>query len=165
MAESNGSDIWEQWLSEYTDRLLLWARQQAGNEADAEDLLQEAVVEAWQRQGDGAPPPLALVYATIRRRAIDRARAESRRRAREETSAAAQADWFVADFSGGEDARAIQDVLAHLPPEQREVLTMRIWGELSYREIATALDIPLNTAASRYRYALEALRKLLPQEP
>lgn len=165
MADSTGSDIWRQWLSEYAGRLLLWARQQAGNESDAEDLLQEAVVESWQRQGDGSPPPLALVYATIRRRAIDRARADSRRRIREETLAAAEPDWFLPDFSGGEDARAIQAVIAGLPLEQREVLTMKIWGELSYREIASALDIPLNTAASRYRYALEALRELLPPEP
>jgi RNA polymerase sigma-70 factor (ECF subfamily) len=164
MAEPIGSDIWAAWLSEYADRLLLWARQQTGSETDAEDLLQEAVVEAWQQQGDGSPPPLGLVYAIIRHRAIDRARGDNRRRAREAAAGEPAADWFEADFSGGEDARAVQELLAQLPAEQREVLTMKIWGELTFREIATHLGVPQNTVASRYRYALEAVRQLLPQE-
>jgi len=60
--------------------LLLFARQQASCEADAQDLVQEAVVESWRRQSQGAPPPLGCVYATIRHRAIDLARRDDRRR-------------------------------------------------------------------------------------
>ena len=51
--------------------------------------------------------------------------------------------------------------VALLPPEQREVLTLRIHGELKFREIASLLNISENTAESRYRYALSALRKTL----
>ena len=51
-----------------------------------------------------------------------------------------------------------------LPHEQREVLVMKIWSELTFVEIAEALEISQNTAASRYRYALSALKKdLQPQ--
>jgi len=49
-----------------------------------------------------------------------------------------------------------------LPNEQREVLVMKIWNELTFAEIASALEISQNTAASRYRYALAALKKNLP---
>jgi len=49
-----------------------------------------------------------------------------------------------------------------LPDEQREVLVMKIWNELTFAEIASALGISQNTAASRYRYALAALKKNLP---
>ena len=45
---------------------------------------------------------------------------------------------------------------------QREVLAMKIWNELTFAEIASALEISQNTAASRYRYALAALKKNLP---
>lgn len=53
----------------------------------------------------------------------------------------------------------IQSALGRLPEAQREVLVLKIWGELTFDEIARELDIPLNTAASRYRYALAALRQ------
>ena len=48
-----------------------------------------------------------------------------------------------------------------LPVEQREVLVMKIWNDLTFAEIASALEISQNTAASRYRYALVALKKNL----
>jgi len=47
-----------------------------------------------------------------------------------------------------------------LPAPQREVITLKVWGGLTFAEIAATLDIPPNTAASRYRYGLEELRRL-----
>ena len=49
--------------------------------------------------------------------------------------------------------------------EQAEVLVMKIWGGLSFPQIAAALEISANTAASRYRYALAKLREQLAEEP
>ena len=51
-----------------------------------------------------------------------------------------------------------------LPHEQREVLVMKIWNELTFAEIGEALGISQNTAASRYRYALAALKEDLLQQ-
>jgi RNA polymerase sigma-70 factor (ECF subfamily) len=48
--------------------------------------------------------------------------------------------------------------LAALPREQREVLTLKIDGELTFEEVAAVLGVSLGTAASRYRYAVEKLR-------
>ena len=48
-----------------------------------------------------------------------------------------------------------------LPSEQREVVILKIWNELTFAEIASILEISQNTAASRYRYALGALKKTL----
>jgi RNA polymerase sigma-70 factor (ECF subfamily) len=50
--------------------------------------------------------------------------------------------------------------MIRLPDIYREVITLKIWGELTFAEIAQALEIPANTAASRYRYGLVELRKL-----
>jgi RNA polymerase sigma-70 factor, ECF subfamily len=156
-----GESDWEQWLARHSPALLLFARQQARREADAQDLVQEAVVESWQRQSNGAPPPLGLVYATIRRRAIDLARRDGRRAGREE---AAHRDgpqcWFDADPDERERSRLIGKAMCELSEIHRDVVTLKVWGGLTFSEIAEALDIPANTAAARYRYGLIELRKL-----
>lgn len=51
--------------------------------------------------------------------------------------------------------------LASLPSEQREIVVMKIDGGLTFAQIAQVLRISSNTAASRYRYAIEKLRKFL----
>ncbi len=151
---------WEQWLARHTPALLLFARQQADGETDAQDLVQEAVVASWQRHSGGVPPPLGVVYAMIRHRAIDWARRNGRRTNRE---AAVHLDgpecWLDAGVDERERSQLIQKALSTLPDIYREVLTLKVWGGLTFGEIAEALDIPANTAASRYRYGLQELRK------
>jgi RNA polymerase sigma-70 factor (ECF subfamily) len=49
--------------------------------------------------------------------------------------------------------------LALLPPEQREVIALKIDAGLTFVQIANVLGVSLNTAASRYRYAIEKLRR------
>ncbi len=56
----------------------------------------------------------------------------------------------------------LQTALRRLPPEQREVIHLKMYEQLTFARIAELLSIPQNTAASRYRYALENLRHLLP---
>jgi RNA polymerase sigma-70 factor (ECF subfamily) len=60
--------------------------------------------------------------------------------------------------------RALVSAIEGLPSEQREVLVMKIWNELTFAEIGIVLGISQNTAASRYRYALAALKKNLPAQ-
>jgi RNA polymerase sigma-70 factor, ECF subfamily len=152
---------WATWLARYAPALLLFARQQAGCEADAQDLVQDAVVESWRRQIDGAPPPVGLVYATIRHRAIDLARRDGRRLDRE---VAAHLDnppcWFDSGVDERERNLLIQKAMSNLPEIYRDVVTLKVWGGLTFGEIAETLDVPANTAASRYRYGLIELRKL-----
>ena len=63
------------------------------------------------------------------------------------------------------DARALQRALSELPEEQREVVTLKIEGQLAFAEISQVLRISQNTAASRYRYALEKIRTALGDAP
>src|ERR1017187_4161428 len=56
---------------------------------------------------------------------------------------------------------ALAGALAELPAEQRAVVHLKLWDGLTFEQIAGALDIPLNTAASRYRYGLDKLRERL----
>ena len=163
MAEPSTQVEWRRWIADHAPKLLLFARQKARSEADAQDLMQEAVVECWQRNGDG-PPPLPLVFTTIRRRAIDLARREDRRVNREQVVALdASRPWFDTGVEDREFSRVVQQALAMLSAEQREVILLKIWGGLTFVEIGDALDIPANTAASRYRYGMSELRKLTKQ--
>jgi len=151
---------WGGWLERHAPRFLLFARQQARCEADAQDLVQEAVVASWRQCQDGSPPLAAVVFATIRRRAIDKARRDDRR-AHRETAANLDAPeaWFDCDVENRERGQLLQEAMNHLPEIYRDVVTLKIWGDLTFAEIALALDIPANTAASRYRYGLIELRK------
>ena len=54
--------------------------------------------------------------------------------------------------------------LGRLPIEQREVVALRIHGQITFREISRLLRISVNTAQSRYRYALSAMKLTLSQE-
>jgi RNA polymerase sigma-70 factor, ECF subfamily len=159
--ELPGESDWAQWLARHAPGLLLFARQQANCEADAQDLVQEAVVESWRRESKGTPPPLGYVYATIRHRAIDLARRDDRRAVRE---VAAHQDgpqcWFDSGVVERERNMLIQKAMSNLPGIYRDVVTLKVWGGLTFSEIAESLEIPANTAASRYRYGLRELRKL-----
>jgi RNA polymerase sigma-70 factor (ECF subfamily) len=60
-----------------------------------------------------------------------------------------------------EERLAVEDALRSLPPEQREIVCLRIYEGVSFDQIAERLDIAIGTAASRYRYAIEKLRARL----
>jgi RNA polymerase sigma-70 factor, ECF subfamily len=151
---------WQRWIDQHAPGLLLYARQQTRTEADAQDLLQEAIIECWQKQQDNLEPPLALVFATIRRRAIDMVRRDERRARRELVSTEPPGQcWFDTAIEDRERSQLIQSAVQSLPEIYREVITLKTWGGLTFAEIARAVGIPANTAASRYRYGIEELRK------
>ncbi len=56
---------------------------------------------------------------------------------------------------------ALERALRALPPEQREVVHLKVYEQQTFRQIADQLNVSINTAASRYRYAIEKLRALL----
>ena len=152
-------DEWRSWLRRSGARFHLYARQQTRTAGDAEDVLQDALVESWQRVG--GMPPDALVFSTIRRRAIDLARSSDRRIARERAVGGPGEEWFAPDIEDREMQRVLADAVKSLQPNYREVVTLKVWGGLTFQEIADATGVPLNTAASRYRYALDELRQAL----
>jgi RNA polymerase sigma-70 factor (ECF subfamily) len=152
---------WQAWLENHASKFLLFARQKARSEADAQDLMQEAIIEAAERIGWSGPPAPGLVFATIHRRAIDRGRQANRRAARESLASETQVSvWFDTEVEEREQAAAIQEAMEKLPDLYREVITLKVWGGLTFAQIAETLRIPPNTAASRYRYGLQELRKL-----
>lgn len=153
---------------------MLFARQQTRNQEDAEDALQEALVKLARKVDEGTfvggqEAWLPFLFTQIRREAIDRGRKDDRRRKREETVVEdakslgefETGGWFEEHENGGERAELLEQALKELPEKFSEVVVMKIWGERTFDEIGRILGISLNTAASRYRYGIEALRKKL----
>jgi RNA polymerase sigma-70 factor, ECF subfamily len=66
-----------------------------------------------------------------------------------------------AGLERAEQREALEAALRTLPAEQREIVLLKVYEGRTFQEIAEWLEIPLNTAASRYRYAMEKLRALL----
>ena len=60
---------------------------------------------------------------------------------------------------------ALESALRELPDEQREIIVLRIWGQMTFEEAAAALEVSPNTAASRYRYGLAKLKDRLQTLP
>jgi RNA polymerase sigma-70 factor (ECF subfamily) len=151
---------WKSCFSELAPGLLLFARQWVQSAADAEDVVQEAFVKFWRR--NHKIENRALLYSAVRSIALDFIRRDSRRARREATALSENREFVEPEFELGDDTqRALVEAIDTLPCEQREVLVMKIWNELTFAEIASALGISQNTAASRYRYALGALRNTL----
>jgi RNA polymerase sigma-70 factor (ECF subfamily) len=144
---------------------VLFARQWAAARADAEDAVQEGFVRFW-RSRERADDATAYLYASVRNVAIEMGRSSVRRDRREHASARDQtAPLFACPVEQDERRVAIESALAELPTPQREVVVMKIWGGLTFPQIAAALGIPSDTAASRYRYAVAKLREQLAEEP
>jgi RNA polymerase sigma-70 factor, ECF subfamily len=150
---------WKVCFTSVAPGLLLFARQWTRSRADAEDIVQEAFVRFWKR--NHKIDNRALLYATVRSIALDRVRGDKRRARREAEAVSESGQVVEPQFELADEAQlSLAAAVDRLPHEQREVLVMKIWNELTFAEIASALGISQNTAASRYRYALAALKKI-----
>lgn len=165
---------WREWLETHGPKMLLFARQQTRSPQDAEDVLQDAIVKLVEkiRHDEFVGGPEAwqpYLYTTIRRLAIDLSRRDDRRKRREDTVGMETGDamhevfhpWFESESSDDETRVQLEEKLKELPEKFSEVIVMKIWGERTFAEIGEILGISQNTAASRYRYGLEALKKSL----
>jgi len=135
------------------------------NEADTHDLLQDLFVRI-SRQPDllqNVSDPRGFLLRMAHNAAIDLirrrgARQKSYDRLAEETIAI-----FASADNRDENAfrEAVSRALDELVPEQRSVVHLKLWEGFTFERIAQLLGIPLNTAASRYRYGLDKMRQRL----
>ncbi len=70
-------------------------------------------------------------------------------------------DGPLESVAGREESGRLEDLLARLPYEQREVIVLHLHHEMRFRQIAEALGVSINTVQSRYRYGLDKLRSLV----
>jgi RNA polymerase sigma-70 factor (ECF subfamily) len=145
-------------LDRHGSALALYAAQWTDS---SDDCVQEAFVEL-ARQRAAPRHVVGWLYRVVKNRALNAARGARRRRKRETQSIAGR---FVigrhpASLDGG-DVTVVLDALDHLELSAREIIVMRIWGGLTFDEIAAALSISTSGAHRQYMQALEKLRQIL----
>ncbi|HUZ06549.1 MAG TPA: sigma-70 family RNA polymerase sigma factor [Candidatus Paceibacterota bacterium] len=135
------------------------------DEADTRDLLQEIFVKLVREPKllSGVREERAFLIRLAHNAAIDLMRRRGTRERTKENFAAETISIFAP--TNDPDEKVFRDELANalgeLPEEQCVVVHLKLWEGLTFEEIAAALEIPPNTAASRYRYALDKLRDRL----
>lgn len=150
---------------EHKDRLLTLAYRLLGDQAAAEDCLQDVFLKLARDAVDLRIRGNLKAYLSSC--VLNRARDELRRNKRyvsvavpdgHESHAAAGDPAPAADPDG---AGRIQQALELLPPEQREAVALHVHGGLTFRRIGALQSVSINTALSRYRYGIQKLRDVL----
>jgi RNA polymerase sigma-70 factor (ECF subfamily) len=135
------------------------------NEADTRDLLQEVFVKLAQRPEllKDVHDERGFLIRLAHNQAIDLMRRRGTREKNYEQLAEEVGGIFAASADADEQAfrSALAEALGELPPDQRAVVHLKLWEELTFEQIAESLEILPNTAASRYRYGLDKLRERL----
>jgi RNA polymerase sigma-70 factor, ECF subfamily len=128
--------------------------------ASAEDVVQQVFLRLLEGTARSVQSPLAYLYRAVRNGALN-----YRRDRRREMELPEGEVWFAHATADRAEVLSLQNALRELPEEQRDTVFLRVWSGLALQEIAEATDIPLNTVASRYRYALDKLRERLGRGP
>jgi len=139
----------------YARDLLAFLQASLCSRHDAEDVLQTVfvrIVSKWRYLATARNLD-SYVFQIARNEAASFMRLRRRRPAGD--------PWLEAVETGGRTDEQLQAALAGLPPEQREIVTLKIYRDKTFQKIGEMLGISANTAASRYRYGIEKLRALL----
>ena len=163
-AQENLADRWKDWVAAEGGRLLMYARQRTGSLEEAEDVLQDSLIRLWgyQEERGYCPPDVPLAFSVVRFVAMDAGRKKGRRKKRDEKVIQFHdydEHWLDPTLEDDEDALMLRQAVESLSEKLREVVTLKIWSGLTFAEIGKILKISHNTAASRYRYALELLQR------
>ncbi len=145
-----------QWYRQYGPEMLLFARQLTSDQG-AEDVVQEAFVKLL-RQPQLPKNVRAWLYRVVRNTARSLFRQLRHRTLKQRIVRHPEKDWFDSRPEDRMDAQYAQDLLEALPRTQREIVVMRIWGQMTLKEISDLVQKPVSSVHRLYEAALEALR-------
>ena len=154
MARSSPQDI-RRLVERHWPGMVLFARQWT---SEPEDVVQNALVKLFQQLQVPADP-VAWMYRVIRNEAISGHRRRRNRIARE-AQVASDIVW-IASLDDQIDSQHASSALRELPNELREVVFGRIWGQLTFQQIADVCQVSVATVHRRYGRALLMLRDCL----
>ena len=126
--------------------------------ASAEDVVHQLFLKMLGGKSFTPRTPLAYLYRATRNASLNLRRDRQR-----ETDLQVQNRGSSNPGAATKKTLNLQQALRELPEEQRETVFLKVWSGMTLLEIAEVTDTPLNTVASRYRYALEKLRERLGQ--
>jgi RNA polymerase sigma-70 factor (ECF subfamily) len=163
-------------LLRHKDKIFRYIYLKVRDRALADDIFQEAFVKiintlklgTYNEEGKFLPWAMRISHNLV----IDHFRRNSKMKMISESSSSKE-DFNIFSVLSQEDKNVEQqmtydelenqmvDLIEHLPPAQKEILRMRIFQDMSFKDIAESEDISINTALGRMRYALINLRKLI----
>jgi RNA polymerase sigma-70 factor, ECF subfamily len=134
--------------------LILFARAIIGERSRAEDMVHQVFLKLIENENlSRAEDKKAYLFACVRNAVLNEQKLGDR-----QTSLDTETAWFSPpdrDYAGEQSLRR---ALGTLPDDQRQVVILHVWGELTFSQIADLLSVSSNTIASRYRYALGKIR-------
>jgi RNA polymerase sigma-70 factor (ECF subfamily) len=149
----------ESWIDTHRSRLVGIAQSILHDRAEAEDVVQDTLLRAWNRSSVhdirnwGAYVSRAVYWNALKRRA---------RRRSDVSIDSESSQALLASEPDGEEQRLgpleLERAIAELPLAQQTVIRLRYYVGMSFREVGQTLSISANTAASRTRYALQKLK-------
>jgi RNA polymerase sigma-70 factor, ECF subfamily len=166
LAQAGDRDAFGELAGRHYESVVRVVYRLCGDIQTAEDAAQEAFIRAWIRLPDYQP--LAPFRNWVYRIAVNTA-LDTLRRKPEESIENNEGIMLMTEKSAGpeaaylekEQADMLQKAVKELPEASRAVLVLREYGELSYSEIASMLEIPVGTVMSRLNYARNCLRATL----
>lgn len=135
--------------------LLAYASALLRDPSAAEDVLHQVFLNLLRGRASIAGEPAPYLFRAVRNGALNHIRGQAR-----ETDLKDASVWLESPDGSRETSIALQSALRALPAEQREVVVLHIWGQLTFEEAAAVIGVSPNTAASRYRYGLAKLREI-----
>lgn len=171
LAQAGDREAFGRLVERYMRRAYFAALSLVGSREDALDLSQEAFVRAYRSRGtiDPERPFYAWLYQILRRLCFNFLRDRRTRRQTLEASASWLAD-DAADRSGPDPAEAlareerrrlVAAAIEGLPAREREVLALKEFEGLTYKEIASLVGVPIGTVMSRLYAARQRLAQAL----
>ncbi|HJU35866.1 MAG TPA: RNA polymerase sigma factor [Gaiellaceae bacterium] len=143
-----------------------YVRRRSRSDADAEDVTQDVFADAARALASFEPsegPPIAWLYAVARRRLIDKARRQARRREVSADTVLELVSEPPAEY-GREVSEALRSAIERLPRLQQEVVLMKLVQGRAFAEIAAALDAGEGACRMRFLRGLEQLRLFLEEQ-
>ncbi len=134
--------------------LILYARSFC---SEPEDMVQEALLRLFQ-QTTQPENKRAWLFRCVRNLAINSQRAQTRRSRHQTAHSEQSSRWFDATCERELDVQVAVAALEHLPGELREIISARLWGELTLAEIAELTELSISTVFRRYELGLHQLR-------
>lgn len=150
--------VLETLYDEYAHMLFRYAVTLLGNQDDAEDAVQEVFTRIAQQINHvrRVENPKSYLFTATRNAAFSLLRSRQRRAMLTE---AISADLLTSPcVESNPESLLVCQIFAELPVDQREVLVLKVFEEMTFKQIADVVGSSLNTVASRYRYAIEKLR-------
>jgi RNA polymerase sigma factor (sigma-70 family) len=146
-----------------------YARWICGNKEEADDVFQEAMAKILTGLKSLTSKHVKpWIFSVVRNTYFDSLRRTKRRIHEEysdsESTVNLDADTPETELLKKADHRLVQEALAKLPMEFREVLVLKEYEDMSYKEIAKVLDVPAGTVMSRLSRAREKLLQIIHEE-